>query len=497
LTRVVGLRTEILLTLTLLLGAALLLGGMMMLQLMEKSLLQQRVVHLDSLTRIMAQSLSRGDGWRPNIDFQRGLPPQVNAVAWFIYDRDLNLIGSSGNEREGRFLVSRRQIAKLSGEIQQQIDFPALLNFFSASRATADFVVPIKAEKRFNGLLEIEFSLDDIRLNLLKLYRIMLIYVLLYGTVLILAGYSLLQRNIIKPARNLLLATEAVSLGNLDTRLPVAGPTEISRLAIAYNQMVEALRGSRAETENQIISLRSANYELKQTRDELVRSEKMASVGQLAAGLAHEVGNPLTALIGYLELLRQKTGTAAHDIIERSLVEANRIDFLVRELLNFSRSEQSDMVDIVDMSTELNAVVQLMRHQGIFTLIEVENKLPEKVIVTQISRDRLQQVYVNLLLNAIQACGKKGQIELTAGISGDQVWVGISDDGCGIDATAIGHIFDPFFTTKAPGEGTGLGLAISQRIIAEAGGTIEVESAVGEGSLFKILLTEAEDIRST
>ena len=338
------------------------------------------------------------------------------------------------------------------------------------------------------GLLELNFSLEDIRSNLLRSQQLIIIYIFLYGGVLVLAGYYLLQRNVISPARNLLQATEAVSRGDLAKRLPAGGPTEIAQLALAYNKMVVALQESRGETEQQIISLEQTNLALQRTRNELIVSEKMASVGQLAAGLAHEVGNPLAALIGYLELLRQMFEAGdEQDIIERSLVETNRIDFLVRELLDFARPAEHSEIENINLITELRACISLLRNQGNLDVVTIVDKLENGDLTIACNRSKLQQIYINLLLNAVQADADGGEIVLSAGTcTGSVYWVKIKDSGCGIEPQHLRSIFDPFYTTKAPGQGTGLGLAICQRLVEESGGQIEVSSIVGEGSSFKL-----------
>ena len=489
----VGLRVEILITLTILLGAALLLGGIMMLHLMEKNLLQERVVQLDSLSQVLAHSLALQVDennlfiTQRNLQLLTSLPVNVNCTNWNLYDRELISIGSYGDGQVGGFSVARRQMAKLSGQSQHKVEFPLLLNLFDKSSPIAFYLVPIKNDNRFVGLLELKFSLVDIRHNLLRSQQLMVIYVFLYGLVLVLAGYYLLQRNIISPAKNLVIATEAVSRGNLETRLPVAGPTEIRQLAIAYNQMVVALQASRGETQQQITSLENTNNTLQQTRDELIKSDKMASVGQLAAGLAHEVGNPLAAVIGYLEVLRQRIQSAdEQDIIERTLVETKRIDCLVRELLNYARPATGSAVERINLLDEIRTSVKLLHNQGSFGTMEIVDQMSDVDLIVKCNRTKMQQVFINLLLNAVQSCGDNGKIELLSGCKNSICWLEISDNGCGIEPSQLDLIFDPFYTTKDPGQGTGLGLAISQRLIAEVNGLITVSSHVGVGSIFRL-----------
>ena len=493
-TKTVGLRTEILITLSILLGAALLFGGLVMLRFTETSLLEERVIHLDSLSRFIAQSLDdveNGQLADKNIKTLSSLPDSINCQGWWHYDQNLGLVGSWFSPKSNNLTplsIARRQQVKLTGELHRVVNFPTMLNLFNKVPAQVQFIVPIKRNNRFSGLLELSYSLNDIHLKLVKSQKIVIVYIFLYGFVLVLAGYYLLQRNIIKPARSLLQATEDVSHGNLETRLPIAGPTEIAQLSVAYNRMVDALQQSQRETKKQIEILETTNHELQQTRNELIRSEKMASVGQLAAGLAHEVGNPLAALIGYLELLKQRIKSSDEkDIVERSIVETNRIDFLVRELLDFSRPSETITLESIDVVSVLNSCIQLLKNQGAMPNIEIHNELPDSIPVIRIDRNKLQQVFINLLLNAVQSCEQGGKITLSAGDDTGSVWVGISDTGAGIAEADLSKIFDPFFTTKSPGEGTGLGLAICQRIVEEAGGKIEVESYLGEGSRFRVV----------
>lgn len=491
----VGLRTEVLITLTLLLGAALLLGGVMMLHLMEKNLLEERVGQLRSFAQVLATVSCQPQGDLPadvvleeKLVLLTQLPDDVHCDAWWLYDRNFNTVGSYATGQVSPSLAARLQMVKLSKTLQQKTNYSTLLNFFEQAESTTQIILPLQFKNSFYGLLELHFSLADIRLKVLNSLQVLILYIILYGIILVLAGYYLILKNIIRPAQNLLKATQDVSSGNLGTRLPIAGPIEISQLATAYNQMVDALRQSRNETGQHIASLEQTNRELQQARDELIRSEKMASVGQLAAGLAHELGNPLAAIIGYLELLKQRIEAAPdNDILQRALAEANRIDFLVRELLDFSRPTANGVIEPVDIVKVVRSCVQLLNNQGTLAGVDVADDLPTSLSEITGDANKFQQVFINLLLNAIQACEKNGKITLTAGENNTNIWLMIKDNGSGIAENDFGKIFDPFYTTKPPGEGTGLGLPICQRIIEESGGKIEIASCVGRGSSFKLV----------
>jgi signal transduction histidine kinase len=491
----VGLRTEILVTLAFLLVAALLLGGILMLRLTEQRLLAERLRHLEETARFVAVALMEQQKSADLSDISLSRQRLLNQLrenaycnGWRLFDQDLNVLESFSRDGQQPFQIPRLQQVKLTGNMEWRVNFPALLDLFGSTSAGVQLALPFYADQRFAGVLELNFSLEDIRLQLLDALKILLIYVALYGLVLIATGYYLLQRNIIKPAKLLLRATQDVGRGNLNTRLPIAGPTELAQLATAYNDMVTALDKSQAQTSIHIEELKKTNRQLQQARDELIRSEKMASVGQLAAGLAHELGNPLAALIGYLELLKTRLNAADKDVAQRCLAETQRIDYLVRELLNFARPADKNSIDKVDCIAELRACRELLARQGTFKEVRVDDQLAEVSAIVLINRQKLHQVYINLLINAVHACEKKGGIELTAGRGQDDVWLQIKDDGCGIAAGNLPQIFDPFYTTKAPGEGTGLGLTICHRIIDEAGGRLQVESCPGQGSVFKLVL---------
>jgi C4-dicarboxylate-specific signal transduction histidine kinase len=274
----------------------------------------------------------------------------------------------------------------------------------------------------------------------------LLLYVFLYGAVLFVFGLYLLNRNVVRPIGMLLATTRRVAAGDLDQQVSEAGPKEIASLASSFNTMVSALRESRQHSDEHIRSLQSANEELRQTRSELLRSEKMASIGHLAAGMAHEVGNPLAAVVGYLALLKM----------------------------------------------ELPAGRQREIAEHAFANVKIIDALPQRLPRVSMIRHRLLQVFVNLLVNARDALSAEGEIRLTGGMTEDSVWVRFADNGAGIAPQDLPHIFDPFFTTKAPGKGCGLGLAVCYRVLEEAGGDIEVQSDVERGSVFTVRMKKED-----
>jgi signal transduction histidine kinase len=336
--------------------------------------------------------------------------------------------------------------------------------------------------------LQLRFSLDALSSRVHQAQRLVLVYVVLYGAILTLFGVYLLSRNVVKPIRSLNRATEDVAAGSLETISVPAGPSEITALAQSFNQMVAALRSSRAETETHIHSLERSNQALQQARQELVRSEKLATVGHLAAGMAHEIGNPLAAVIGYLNVLQMDLVDEQNsDLVKRSLAETQRIDLLVRELLDYATPAPSE-TEVFDPVAVLKEALEMMRHQGSFDGLTIDAERLVAGHSVRMNRSRLLQVFVNLLINARDAMADGGLLTLSSALDSQGVRLDIIDQGGGITPDCLAHIFEPFYTTKDPDKGRGLGLAVCQRITDEAGGRISVDSLDGEGSTFTVWL---------
>ena len=492
-----GLRTEIIVHLVLLMGAALLFSGVLLLRLTERELVDQQVSGDVGTTALVAHALANGaaGGALPlAAPMFAALPADTAPGEWTVVGRDLQpleRVFSSDSKA-----LSSADLGRVRFAIEPLVQVryrPSWLPVGPPGDGTILVTVPIRHGREFVGALQAEYPLTKVGERLRAGERLVLIYAVLYGGVLVLFGGYLLGRTVVKPVLRLRAFTAQVAAGRLEERLAVEGPAEIAALVADFNAMTAALRESRAVSEGQIASLEDANAKLRQAQEELIRSEKMASVGHLAAGMAHEIGNPLGAVVGYLELLRGELppGTT-RELAERAATETGRIDQLVRDLLDYAapNAEEATSLDAVSVLSEAR---DLLAQQGGLAEIEVTGELPAELPATVVSRHKLLQVCVNLLLNARDACGAVGRITLSAGTAATEVWLAVSDDGAGMTAQTAHHIFDPFFTTKDPGKGRGLGLAVCQRIVVEAGGRIEVRSAPGAGSTFTIHLPRAEE----
>ena len=311
---------------------------------------------------------------------------------------------------------------------------------------------------------------------------------------------AMLARLVARPVERILGAAERLSRAT-PGELPLLGLHDglaglgLDRAALAFERLAVALVEERARLAAKVEELTAANRALAETRASLVRSEKLATVGRLAAGLAHEVGNPLGAVAGYAEIARARLPAGADpdlvDAVDRIAAAASRIDRTVRELLDFARPAPLDLRP-VRVPDALDAALRLARVQGRFRGVDVELALPGDLPLVVGDEQHLAQVFLNLLLNAGDAMRGTGRVRVAAGVApeGDVV-VEVADTGTGIAPDDLARIFDPFFTTKDPGAGTGLGLAICHRIAESFGGSIEAENAPGGGAVFRLRLRGA------
>ncbi|MCK6574369.1 ATP-binding protein [Myxococcota bacterium] len=354
-------------------------------------------------------------------------------------------------------------------------------------------VVPFEGAGEERLVARFGFDRADLHATVATRRRTVLLALLADFAAVLLFGIYLVGRGVAKPLQALTRLTDRIVERGLeaapDPRAAVArGPDELQRLGRAYGAMLDRLR-------TQDVELRDRLTELTAARDDLVRSEKLATVGRLAAGIAHEVGNPLTAVLGFVEFLRDpRTEDPAlrRDLLERTDRELHRIRATIRELLDFSRP-QAARPRAVNVAEAVEAALGLVRYQPRFkTLNVVVTPAVATAPPVTVDPDRLRQVLVNLLLNAADALSGQGTVVLDAGAGENGPWLRVSDDGPGIPPEARARVFDPFVSTKPAGEGTGLGLAICQRLIEEAGGRISVaENENGRGACFEIRLPAA------
>lgn len=350
---------------------------------------------------------------------------------------------------------------------------------------------PVMKEGLVRGAARLTLSLSGEYALLARSRTLFLGYFILDFILLLGLGAFILRRIVVSPLERLLKATERVIAGDYSHPVHLPGSREIAGLADSFNLMQQGLKGRREEVESHLRSLEGANRALKEARLETIRSEKMASVGLLAAGMAHEIGAPLAGIIGYSGILAEELAgdPEKSDYLARIAADAERIDRLVRDLLNYARPVQPE-IERINVKECLEDLLAMLERQGIFKRINMTLTAEDGLPTLYLDRHQLMQVLMNLVINARDAMPDGGRIEITASAGDDDsLLVRVEDSGEGILAENIEKIFDPFFTTKEPGRGTGLGLAIAARLVESFGGRIEVESEPGRGTKFSLRLS--------
>ncbi len=319
------------------------------------------------------------------------------------------------------------------------------------------------------------------------------------GFLLIIGITYYMIRYITRPIGEMVAATKSIIAGRLDQEVRSNSPGELALLAESFNAMLQSLRWMKRDLEEWG---RTLEEKVEQRTQELVamqarvaQSERLASVGMLAAGVAHEVNNPLGAILALTGLTVEDlpANDPSRENLEEVIRQTERCRDIVRGLLEFSRKAERH-TSLVDLNKVLTDTLSLVAKQALFFNINVVQRLDPALPAVQADRNQFQQVFMNILMNAVQAMDERGEITIAtrSDAAARSVEVTIADTGRGIPPEQIGRIFDPFFTTKESGKGTGLGLSIAYGIVTTHGGTITVESEVGKGSAFTIRMPAAE-----
>lgn len=324
------------------------------------------------------------------------------------------------------------------------------------------------------------------------LVRLLILYAALSALAILLLTYALLGRLIVTPIAELTRAADRLARGVEGARAEPAGAAEIGNLATTFNRMARDLSAERAALRGRLTELERAHQELERKDASLVRSEKLASVGRLAAGVAHEIGNPLTSILGLVDLLEQGGLDEAtqREFLRRIHAETDRIHRTIRGLLDFSRQGPAEAAEGADVAAAVERAVSLAGPQKDMRRVTLERRLPDAPVRVKLTEEHLVQVLLNLLMNAADAIAGEGSISIEVE-GGDVVRIRVSDTGPGIAPEVEATLFEPFVTTKPAGKGTGLGLAVVHSIVERAGGSIAVERPEGGGARFVVSVPAA------
>jgi len=313
------------------------------------------------------------------------------------------------------------------------------------------------------------------------------------GVFLVLLLSFFITTGITRPLREMVWATRKIAEGDLTLELPISSKDEIGQLAESFNHMLVRLKQARQELEDYGRTLEEKverrSQQLKKIQVQLMQSEKLASLGRLASGVAHEINSPLTGILTFSHLLMRKLKDNPELQRELEIIvrETTRVSTIVRGLLDFAR-ESKPQKRPSNLNELILHTLSLVERQSVFQDVRIVKNLHPQVPLVLLDANQIQQVFMNILLNAADAMPAGGTLTITSNPEDSFVQVRFTDTGIGIPEKNLNRIFDPFFTTKADKKGTGLGLAVSYGIIDRHRGQIDVQSEEGKGTTFTIKL---------
>ena len=517
-----SLKTAIIVALLFILFSGMLLLDIVMVKITERDLLRAeikkgimvlRTIEQDIICNYQKQGYNKTENSYLSFRHLRNLLNETRFSTVIIFrgfDEVFYGTGMSENDKNMMGGLAKKAIVMRDGSLSV---FDARMGILPFKKGNLFLTAPVGYDGKTIGAASICIPLKSMYETIGQSQKIIFSYILLNVLFLTMFGFYLFYRGIIKPINQLTGKAGEFKGNDALFLFSDAGRNEFGKLSKALNLVITGLEDKRKELNDSIKSLEKTNVELQQAQEEIVRSEKLASVGRLASGVAHEIGNPIGIVLGYLGLVKgdDLSKEQRDDFIERIENEVDRINRIIRDLLDFSRMSKGEQKD-VSVHQTIAELLDMLSPQPMMSDVQVifDRQAVEDTVFAD--PDKLKQLVLNILMNALDALqsGSKenGSKEMilsvkTAVLPGEQqgkdicgskFQVEISDNGPGINPEDLGKIFDPFYTTKEPGKGTGLGLSVSLRIVEDMGGDIRIKSEGGKGTIVTVVLPLASNV---
>ncbi|MFA6497941.1 MAG: ATP-binding protein [Desulfurivibrionaceae bacterium] len=483
--KVWNLKAQTILVFFLVLGVGMLLVNVVSMQLWKRQAVGADLDHARSLLATLARTLPAVSEERFRAEIKQVMQSDEAVVCVGVG----NAQGTTSNISPACEDFSEALASALANAVHSGAANNRLLSPPSGSTMRKNVLLvaqPFRSPDGARGAVAMVRSTEAIDAQLWENEKIILAYILANAVVLAVVGFFRMVKLVVRPLER--LAEQADTYSVRHDFLPFPGRTgnEFGRLSSSLNRMIAQLEEDRASLVQKVDSLRLANEELERNRREMVRTEKMASIGRLAAGLAHEIGNPLGVVQGYLDLLGQEESSPGErkEFARRAEQEVTRVGRLIRQLLDYARPVEGAPAP-VRVRELLADCLELFRH-GNHAHIDFSLRPEADEDLVFADADGLRQIFVNCFMNAVDALGALPEGKVTARCFNEDerdrryIRVVIEDNGPGIAKEYLESVFEPFFTTKEPGRGTGLGLAVSCSLVEKWGGRMWAESGRAE-----------------
>lgn len=484
-----------------LLFVSMFLFGFVILMLWQRNGIQQETQVSEKLLHIAAASISPDDKITAPQMFTKEISNYFNenGIICLQWQDSKGGIQSHGSCQTDASLTALLKKAAATGKTKT-IYSGMTWNGFFLTKQYLRMAIPLHINQKNQGSIALIRSLEQVCTSIRKAQKIFFAYLAVNVIIFTTIGFTRLLHLVIKPIQR--LASLADSRTDLSDTSFFSGEGlgEFTQLSLSLNRLLTRIDVDKQELRSTVESLKNANDKLQKNRNEMVRTEKLASIGRLSAGLAHEIGNPLGIIQGYIDLLTDSSlsDEDRKSFCTRAVQELNRINALIRNLLDLSRSPVASSIEKVDVHALLQDLIATVRVRKTSVPIDYLTDFSAANNEVTINSDNLRQVFLNCILNSIDAIEetedkRNGTITLStenkvSEKNGNAILIAIQDNGTGVSPEHKDTLFDPFFTTKEVGKGTGLGLAVAHNLIKNSGGQITLSSQTGQGATLSITL---------